>query len=402
MELRAVTVCRRHKVRIKEIFERTLPISRYADPSIPSGGLDTSAVAIVTDKMCDGEPIIGYGFSSIGRFGQRGLIADRFSPRLMNGGDSLINPDTGLLDPFRAWEEMMNREKPGGHGERSVAVGTLDMAIWDACAKAAELPLFRFIQKTLGTAHEIKPVPVYAGGGYYYPQDDMVRLREEMEEFLAVGFTHAKIKVGAKSIAEDVKRIEVARDVLGEGTRLAVDAIYSYTGTDVLRAAAEFEPFGLWWFEDICDPLDFETIAAATSAYKPPIAAGEAQFSLPDARNLIKYSRLRANHDILLFDIAHCYGLPEYLKIIKMAEGLGWDRSSFYPHGGHLFTLQVVAALGLGGAELNPHNFQPFGGLADDAVIDNGHALPPELPGIGFEGRKDLIQMFHDLVQSNR
>ena len=251
----------------------------------------------------------------------------------MNGGDALIDPDTGLLDPFRAWDAMMTGEKPGGHGERSVAVGTLDMAIWDACAKTAELPLFRFIQKTLGTAHEIKPVPVYAGGGYYYPDNDTLHLREEMEGFFAAGFTHAKIKVGAKSIAEDAERIEVALDVLGEGSCLAIDAIYSYSHDEVLRAGTEFERFGLWWFEDICDPLDFATIAAATAAYKPPIAAGEAQFSLPDARNLIKYSRLRANHDILLFDIAHCYGLPEYLRIIEMAEGLGWDRSSFraYP-----------------------------------------------------------------------
>jgi L-alanine-DL-glutamate epimerase-like enolase superfamily enzyme len=389
-------------VRIKQIFERTLPISRYADPSIPSGGLDTSAVAVVTDKICDGEPIIGYGFSSIGRFGQRGLITDRFAPRLMIGDDSLNDPDTGLLDPFRAWDAMMRGEKPGGHGERSVAVGTLDMAIWDACAKNAELPLFRYIQKTLGTAHEIKPVPVYAGGGYYYPENDSLHLREEMEGFLAAGFTHAKIKVGAKSIQEDADRIKVALDVLGEGQSLAVDAIYSYTHEEALKAAIEFERFGLWWFEDICDPLDFDTIAAATAAYKPPIAAGEAQFSLPDARNLIKYSQLRANHDILLFDIAHCYGLPEYLNIIKMAEGFGWDRSSFYPHGGHLFTLHAVAALGLGGAELNPHNFQPFGGLTDGAVIDNGYALPPELPGIGFEGRKDLIQVFHNLVRDNQ
>ncbi len=389
-------------MRIKEIFERTLPISRYADPSIPSGGLDTSAVAVVTDKICDGEPIIGYGFSSIGRFGQRGLITDRFAPRLLEGSENLIDHDTGLLDPFRAWDAMMTGEKPGGHGERSVAVGTLDMAIWDACAKAAGLPLFRYIQKHLEISCALNPVQVYAGGGYYFPENDTLHLRKEMERFLANGFTHAKIKVGAKSIVEDAERIEVALDVLGDGSRLAIDAIYSYTHEEALRAAAEFERFGLWWFEDICDPLNFDTMATVTTAYKPPIAAGEAQFSLPDARNLIKYSRLRTNHDILLFDIAHCYGLPEYLKIIDMAEGLGWNRGSFYPHGGHLFTLHIVAALGLGGAEVNPHNFQPFGGLVDDFVIDNGYALPPELPGIGFEGRKDLIQVFHDLVRDNQ
>ena len=136
-------------MRIEQILERTVPISRYSDPSIPSGGLDTSIVAISTDQCVDGEPVVGYGFSSIGRFGQGGLIRERFAPRLLAAPDGLTNPDTGAPDPFRAWHVMMKGEKPGGHGERSVAVGTLDMAIWDACAKAAGLPLYRFIQRYL-------------------------------------------------------------------------------------------------------------------------------------------------------------------------------------------------------------------------------------------------------------
>ena len=388
-------------MKIKRIFERTLPISRYADASVPSGGLDTSAVAVVTDAVRDGEAIVGYGFSSIGRFGQRGLIADRFAPRLLAGDERLADPATGLIDPFRAWEAMMAGEKPGGHGERSVAVGTLDMAIWDACAKAAGLPLYRYLQQVLGAEREVAPVPVYAGGGYYFPEDDTGRLRDELSGFVADGFTHAKIKVGAKPLAEDVKRIEVASEVLGGGSKLAIDAIYSYAPAAALEAVAAFEPFGLRWFEDICEPLDFATMARVAAAYPPPIAAGEATFSRADARNLLAYAGLRADRDILLFDIAHSYGLPEYLRIVEMAEALGWPRRAFTPHGGHLFTLHVAAALGLGGAEVNPHNFQPFGGLTDDAAIEDGHVLPPELPGIGFEGRAALIDVFRALVREN-
>ncbi|NKB59749.1 MAG: mandelate racemase [Alphaproteobacteria bacterium] len=382
-------------MKIKRILERTVPISRYADPSIPSGGLDTSIVAVVTDRIVDGAPIVGYGFASIGRFGQGGLIRERFAPRLLAAPDCLGDPP----DPFRAWRVMMTGEKPGGHGERSVAVGTLDMAIWDACAKAAGLPLYRCIQRHLDRESEIESVPVYAGGGYYFPEDDGARLRDEMQMFAANGFTHAKIKIGGKAIAEDVRRIETAMDVLGGGDCLAVDAIYSYDHDEALAAADEIEQFGLWWFEDICDPLDFETIAAVIERYRSAVAVGEAQFSIPDARNLIRYSRLRPDRDILLFDIAHSYGLPEYLGILRMAEALGWDRKSFFPHGGHLFTLHAVAALGLGGAEINPHNFQPFGGLTDDARVVDGHALPPELPGIGFEGRTALADLFHDLLK---
>lgn len=388
-------------MKIVRILERTVPISRYADPAIPSGGLDTSAVAVVTDRVVDGTTVVGYGFASIGRFGQGGLIRDRFAPRLLASPGCLIDPDTGEPDPFRAWDAMMANEKPGGHGERSVAVGALDMAIWDACAKAAALPLYKYLQRRLGSEAGIEPVPVYAGGGYYFPESDRERLRDEMQQFVADGFTHAKLKVGARPLAEDLHRIETASEALGGASRLAVDAIYSYGPDDALAVADAFEPFGLRWFEDICDPLDFKTLAAVTDRYEPAVAAGEALFSVADTRNLIRYAGLRPGRDILLCDIAHCYGLPEYLRMLAMAEGLGWSRKSFFPHGGHLFTLHAAAALGLGGAEVNPHNFQPFGGLTDGARIVDGRALPPDLPGIGFEGRPALADLFRSLQRDD-
>jgi len=80
---------------IKENRERTVPISRYADPSIPSGGLDTSIVAVVTDVQRDGAPVVGFGFSSIGRYGQAGLIRDRFSPRLLAGSRDDLSTEGG-------------------------------------------------------------------------------------------------------------------------------------------------------------------------------------------------------------------------------------------------------------------------------------------------------------------
>jgi hypothetical protein len=117
--------CRRQQeqvMRIVEIHERTVPISRYADPTVPTGGLTTSAVALTTDVVRNGRPVIGYGFGSIGRFGQAGLIRERFAPRLLAAGDSdLVDRADSNIDPFRAWKLMMVGEKPGGHGERCVA-----------------------------------------------------------------------------------------------------------------------------------------------------------------------------------------------------------------------------------------------------------------------------------------
>lgn len=133
-------------MRFVNFRERSVPISRYSDSSIPSGGLTTSIVALTTDVTRNGKPIIGYGFSSIGRFAQSGLIRERFAPRLMEAADSdLANVERTNFNPLRAWEVMMRGEKPGGHGERCVAVGTLDMAIWDAAAKIDGLPLYRWL-----------------------------------------------------------------------------------------------------------------------------------------------------------------------------------------------------------------------------------------------------------------
>jgi D(-)-tartrate dehydratase len=382
-------------MRIVDIRERSVAISRHADPSLPSGGLTTSIVAVTTDVLRGGRSIVGYGFSSIGRFAQSGLIRERFAPRLLGAGIS--NGEGTNLDPFRAWDAMMEGEKPGGHGERCVAIGTLDMALWDAAAKIADMPLHRFLSDTLGDGHgSTRAVPVYAGGGYYYPKDDVPCLSDELRRLLDAGFTHAKIKIGAASLAQDLRRVEAALKLLPAG-HLAVDAMNAYGPRESLAAAAALAPYGLWWLEDISDPLDFDTLAAVAARYDGPIAAGEALFSTAEARLLDRYGGMRRDRDILLFDPVHCYGLPDYLRIVRTLEASGWPRSAFWPHGGHLFGLHIVSALGLGGAEVNPLCFAPFGGLADGTAPVNGRAAPPEAPGIGFERKTALASLFATL-----
>jgi L-alanine-DL-glutamate epimerase-like enolase superfamily enzyme len=388
-------------MRIIDIRERTVPISRYADPEMPSGGLNTTVVAIITDIRHDGTPIVGFGFSSIGRFGQGGLIHERFAPRLLAAREDDLATESGdNIDPLRAWQCMMQDEKPGGHGERCVAVGTLDMALWDAAAKIAGQPLYRFLGDCVGTGATRTAVPVYAGGGYYFPFNDIDRLTDEVRQFLDQGYTHVKIKIGGQPCAEDLKRIEAVLSLLPGGDHLAVDAMNRYTPESAIQVAKALTPYSLRWFEDMCDPLDFAAHAQIARVYEPPLAAGEALFSLVDARNLLRYGGLRPDRDVLLFDPVHCYGLSEYLRMVAMLEGHGWSRASCQPHGGHLFSLHIAAALGLGGSEANPHNFQPFGGFADGAVVEEGYMHPPEAPGVGFETRSRLYKVFRSLLES--
>ena len=292
-----------------------------------------------------------------------------------------MHADGVAIDPSRALQAMMAGEKPGGHGERCVAVGALDMAIWDAVAKARGLPLYRLLARDFGNLDALSSIPVYAGGGYYFPDNDLGQLRAEAQYFRDLGFLSAKIKIGALDIAIDCTRIETALDVLGSGSNLAVDAVYSYAPQQALDIARAIEPYGLRWFEDICDPLDYETLANVVRAYQPAISAGEATFSLSDARNLLRYAGLRSGRDVLTFDPAHCYGISEFVRIIRRFEENGWAANSFLPHSGHIYGLHLAAGLRLGGCECNPHNFQPFGGFADDTVIRGSLVSPQAAPG---------------------
>jgi L-alanine-DL-glutamate epimerase-like enolase superfamily enzyme len=151
----------------------------------------------------------------------------------------------------------MTNERPGGHGERCVAVGALDMALWDAAAKIARLTLYRLLMERTGTPQRDAPrrVSVYAGGGYYYPSDDIARLSDEVRCFRDLGYRRAKIKIGSAPLAQDLKRIDAAARLLDGPGNVAVDAIYAYTAATSLAVADALAPRGLWWFEDICDPL---------------------------------------------------------------------------------------------------------------------------------------------------
>lgn len=390
-------------MRIVDIRERPVGISRYRDPGISSGGLTTSLVAVVTDVVRAGRPVTGYGFASVGRYAQGGLIRERFAPRLLAAHPRSVSADDGAnLDPFRAWAVMMTGEKPGGHGERCVAVGALDMALWDAAAKIEGLPLYQFLADRLGREAAAATVAVYASGGYPYPGGDIAALSQEISQFAGLGFTHAKIKIGGASLDQDLRRVEAAAAHLASSGHLAVDAMNAYDTGRALSAAKELARFGLWWFEDICDPLDFQTHARVAERYEPAIAAGEALFSAAEAALLDRHAGLRRGRDVLVFDPVHCYGLPGYLQIIDVLTASGWPLQAFWPHGGHLFSLHLAAALGLGGAEITPLAFHPFHGPPPALPVTDGRIGLPDIPGIGFELHNAAWQAFQSLAMPGR
>src|SRR3954468_16316196 len=211
-------------MKIVDIAEVTKPIaSAIANAYIDFSKMNLSLVAVVTGVVRDGRRVVGYGFNSNGRYGQGGLIRERFAPRLLEAPpESLVNDAGDNLDPDKIWATMMKNEKPGGHGERSVAVGTIDMAGWDAVAKIACAPLFRLLAERHRREADLR-VFVYAAGGYYYPGKDLGALRREMRSYVDRGYTVVKMKIGA-GLEEDRSRIEAVLAELGDDARLAVDA----------------------------------------------------------------------------------------------------------------------------------------------------------------------------------
>lgn len=387
-------------MRIVDIREKTVSLAADIGNAIMSmSELTTSVVAVETDVVRNGRPVVGYGFSAYGRYGQGGLMRERFFPRLMQADPrELLDETGGNLDPLRISAAMRRNEKPGGHGERSVAVGTIDMAVWDAVAKIAEKPLAHLLAERFGAGRPAERVALYVGGGYYYPARDIEQLQDELRHFRDQGFVDLKIKVGGAPIPQDLKRIEAAIAIVGTGAHLSIDASAAFDRDAAVAFGKAVEPYGLRWYEDVCDPLDFEAQRAVAESYAPPLATGESLFSMPDHRNLIRYGGLRPGRDRLLFDVPHCYGLPEILKTLAMLEEHGWPRIAVWPHGGHLFSLQVAAGLGLGGTEAHPAVFQPFAGFADATPVENGMIALPDVPGIGWEARGALHALFRETV----
>jgi L-alanine-DL-glutamate epimerase-like enolase superfamily enzyme len=381
--------------RIVDIKEFTLNTGeKRANAVMDFSGMTTGFVAVVTDVVRDGKPVVGYGFSGTGRYSQNGICRERLIPRLLAAEpDELANETGDNLDPFKAWACMMRNEKPGGHGDRAIAVATLDMAIWDAAAKIAGLPLYAFLARDYWGGEVPDRVPVYVGGGYY--GKDYGQLQDEIRRYLDDGFTIIKMKIAGAPLDEDCRRMDAILELL-PADRLAVDANGNYSLDEAMAAGKRFREYGLRWFEEPGYPLDYRMQAEIAASYDGALATGECLLSSWDARNLLCYGGMRPDRDLLQFDCALSYGICEYIRTIAIMEEFGWSRTSLYPHGGHLLSLHITAGLGLGGTENYPYTHQPVGGFTDGLEVADGMVGLPQLPGLGFEGKSNLARLLKE------
>jgi L-alanine-DL-glutamate epimerase-like enolase superfamily enzyme len=387
-------------MRILDIRETAIPLkSELKNSSFDFTEMTTSVVAVITDVIRDGRPVVGFAFNSTGRYACGAQMCARFIPRILAAKpETLLDATGNNLDPAKVLAVMLQREKSGGHSERSIAIGTIEVALWDAVAKIAETPLHRLLAERYNGGKVAERVFCYVGGGWYLPGQTIRDLQDEMLRHLDAGYTMVKMKVGGLPLADDVRRVAAVKETLGNRAALAVDANAKFQREEALAYARALSEFGLRWFEEPCDPLDFALLAEIASVYAPPLATGENLYSTQDVENLVRFGGLRPERrDVIQVDPPQAYGIVQYAQTVAMLERHGWPRAALFPHGGNQMSLAIAGGFGLGGAESYPGVFGDFGGFADDAKVEDGYLPLSQRPGIGFEGQARLYRIMREL-----
>ena len=388
-------------MRIIDIRQTAVALnSKLRNSSFDFSEMTTSVVAVITDVVRDGATVAGFAFNSTGRYACGAQMRERFIPRILRADpESLLDESGTGIDPEKALACMMQREKSGGHSERSIAIGTIEVALWDAVAKIAGKPLHRLLAERYNGGRVVDRVFCYVGGGWYFPGQTLKDLQDEVRRHLDAGYAMLKMKVGGLPLDQDLRRVEAVLEVVGSGSRLAVDANAKFDRNAALAYARALASFGLRWFEEPCDPLDYALFAELASVYGGALATGENLYSTQDVENLVRFGGLRADRDIIQADPPQAYGIVQYARTLETLARRGWRRTAMFPHGGNQMSLHIAGGFGLGGAESYPGVFGDFGGFADDARVEGGYLRLPERPGIGFEGQAALYKIMRRLVE---
>lgn len=384
-------------MRVTKILERSVGLqgSAAANALVNFSGHTVSLVALVAES--GGKTVVGCAFNSIGRFAQGGILRDRMIPRVLAAPPDSLLDDAGRLDPAAVLAAALRDEKPGGHGDRAAAAGALELACWDLNAKLNDEPAYATIARHFGR-DPAPTVAVYAAGGYYYPERGISDLRDEAQRYLDLGYDAVKMKIGGAARGDDLARIEAVIDVVGGAGKVAVDANGRFDRHTATEWAAALAHYGLRWYEEPGDPLDFELNRAVTDCYDGAVATGENLFSVPDVTNLVRYGGMRSGRDIFQMDAGLAYGLSEYARMLEVLETHGFDRRFAFPHGGHLINLHIAAGLNLGGCESYPGVFAPFGGYSDECALGGGRIAPPDTVGFGLERKSGLAEAIAELT----
>lgn len=284
------------------------------------------------------------------------------------------------FDVERIWDRMYNfNRKPVAKGEYIMAMGSIDMAVWDIIGKVLNLPVY----KVLGACRN--RVEVYAAGGYYANWKSNDDLQEEMAGYVEEGFGAVKMKVGGEPLAADRERVKLVREAIGPDTKLLIDANNAWKAYEAIRFIHAVEEFNPFWFEEPVVPDDFAGAAEVRVETDVPVVVGENEFTRWGARDLI----MAGSGDILNLDTVKAGGITEYKKIAALA-------SAFHipvaPHGSPHMAIHLLASVPntlimetYPGVE---HQYNPALPLYP---VNDGYIEVPDRPGLGIDPDPDIV-----------
>ncbi|MDG2187220.1 MAG: enolase C-terminal domain-like protein [Hyphomicrobiales bacterium] len=354
--------------------------------------------SIVKVDIDDGKSIqTGFAFNSTGRYACGAQMRNRFIPRLLSASESDLVDDAGDIDTKKALDVMLVGEKPGGDMERSVPIGTIETALWDAISKSKKLPLYKYLSQKFPEYNSTNRMFCYVGGGYYDVGKTINDLKDEIKKNFENGYRLMKIKIGGAPIKEDIRRVEAAIEAAGSADNIALDANGGLKKDNILTYAKELKDFGLSWFEEPTHPSNFSSYKEFISNYEGSVAGGENLYSTQDYLNLIKYGGFRENKDLLQIDIPQSYGISYFNEALIELKKNNWNVNKIMPHGGNQMSLHVACGFGLSMCEAYPNVFGVFSGYDDEYQLDDGYIDLSDRPGIGFEGQNELYRLFKDI-----
>jgi L-alanine-DL-glutamate epimerase-like enolase superfamily enzyme len=285
------------------------------------------------------------------------------------------------------WKNMYQEVLLHGRvGSVMRALSILDNALWDRNARAANLPLYKY----LGAAYE-DTVPAYASGGYYLEGKTPAMLGEEMASYVALGLNAVKMKVGRGDLRSEEVRIEAARKAIGPDVLLMLDANNAWSDVPTaLRYAERFAPYDPYWIEEPFSPDQIDNHAKLAALISIPVATGEIEAGRWRFKELLD----KQAASILQADAAVCGGITEFRRIAALADAYG---VTMCPHWFHDLHVHMVAASPNGQfVEYFPDgkvfNFCEI--IDRQLEVRNGGLALPVGPGLGYFFDEKAIARF--------
>ena len=321
-------------------------------------------------RLTDTEGAVGVGYSyTIGTGGPAviSLLRETLLPRLIGREAEEIG---GI------WRDLLYVTHATAVGAiTSLALATIDTALWDLRCRRAGLPLWRMA----GGARNRVPLYTTEGGWLHLPTEALVSDAVAMKE---AGFTGAKLKIGKPSIAEDRARLSAVRAAVGDAFLIMVDANQSFSLAEAKRRADMLAEFGIHWFEEPMPADDVGAHRELSRHSRVPIAVGESMYSLSQFKDYLEQGAA----SVVQADVARVGGITPWLKIAHLAEAFNVP---VCPH--FLMELHVSLVCAVPNAPTLEYIPQLDEITTAPMAIRDGHALAPETPGLGIAWNWDEI-----------